>query len=107
MRSELKKTGYSCSLVNARFVKPLDTEALEMLSEDHSLFVTIEENVLTGGYGEQVLDYVTRVCGEGWMSCGLYRESQMIMWSTEAWKCCAAKWGWTETLLLSRSLQII
>src|SRR5699024_38792 len=60
VRSELKKTGYSCSLVNARFVKPLDTEALEMLSEDHSLFVTIEENVLTGGYGEQVLDYVTR-----------------------------------------------
>ena len=60
VRSELKKTGYSCSLVNARFVKPLDTETLEMLSEDHSLFVTIEENVLTGGYGEQVLDYVTR-----------------------------------------------
>ena len=31
-----------------------------MLARDHSLFVTIEENVLTGGYGEQVLDYVTR-----------------------------------------------
>ena len=34
--------------------------ALEELAEDHSLFVTIEENVLTGGYGSQILDYVSR-----------------------------------------------
>lgn len=32
---------------------------LEYLSKDHCLFVTIEENVLTGGFGEQVLDYVS------------------------------------------------
>lgn len=60
MRMELKDTGYACSLVNARFVKPLDTEMLEKLAEDHSLFVTIEENVLAGGFGERVLDYVNR-----------------------------------------------
>lgn len=60
VRRELKDIGYSCSLINARFVKPLDTEALEMLAEDHSLFVTIEENVLTGGYGEQVEAYVEK-----------------------------------------------
>ena len=60
VRRRLKEIGYACSLINARFVKPLDTEALEMLARNHSLFVTIEENVLTGGYGEQVLDYVTR-----------------------------------------------
>lgn len=59
VRRELKKTGYSCSLVNARFVKPLDKEMLEYLAKDHSLFVTIEENVLTGGFGEQVTDYVS------------------------------------------------
>lgn len=59
VRRELKRTGYSCSLVNARFVKPLDKEMLEYLSKDHSLFVTIEENVLTGGFGEQVTDYVS------------------------------------------------
>ena len=46
-------------LVNARFVKPFDKEMLEYLSKDHCLFVTIEENVLTGGFGEQVLDYVS------------------------------------------------
>ena len=60
VRMELKDTGYACTLVNARFVKPLDTQMLEDLAEDHSLFVTIEENVLAGGFGEQVLEYVNR-----------------------------------------------
>lgn len=60
VRWELKQRGYSCSLVNARFVKPLDTGMLDELAEDHSLFVTIEENVLTGGFGEQVGAYVMR-----------------------------------------------
>lgn len=60
VRTELKDIGYSCSLVNARFIKPLDTEILEKMVLDHTLFVTIEENVLTGGYGEQVLTYMSR-----------------------------------------------
>lgn len=60
VRRSLKETGYSCSLINARFVKPLDTVLLEELAKDHFLFVTIEENVLTGGFGEQVMDYVSR-----------------------------------------------
>lgn len=59
VRRSLKETGYSCSLVNARFVKPLDTALLEELAKDHSLFVTIEENIITGGFGEQVMDYVS------------------------------------------------
>ena len=60
VRRGIKDTGYSCSLVNARFVKPLDTSLLEELAKDHRLFVTIEENVLTGGFGEQVADYISR-----------------------------------------------
>ena len=60
VRRSLKETGYSCSLINARFVKPLDTDLLEELAKDHSLIVTIEENVLTGGFGEQVTGYVSR-----------------------------------------------
>ena len=59
VRKKIKETGYSCSLVNARFVKPLDKDMLEQLAKDHSLFVTIEENVITGGFGEQVMDYVS------------------------------------------------
>ncbi len=59
VRKKIKETGYSCSLVNARFVKPLDKDMLEQFAKDHSLFVTIEENVITGGFGEQVMDYVS------------------------------------------------
>ena len=74
---------YQCKIV-----KPLDTEALEMLARDHSLFVTIEENVLTGGYGEQVLDYVTRARLDVRVRC---IGSRMIMWSTAMWKSSGAK----------------
>ena len=59
VRKKLKKTGYSCSLVNARFVKPIDRDMLKYLAKGHRLFVTIEENVLTGGFGEQVMDHVS------------------------------------------------
>lgn len=60
VRTELKDMGYSCTLVNARFIKPLDTEMVERLSREHRLLVTIEENVLSGGYGARVLDYVSK-----------------------------------------------
>ena len=58
--TELKQEGFGCTLVNARFVKPLDGELLEQLSEGHRLLVTIEENVLTGGFGSQVRDFISR-----------------------------------------------
>ena len=54
----LKKEGLDATLVNMRFVKPLDTELLRALSETHDVFFTIEENVQTGGFGQQVLTYV-------------------------------------------------
>ena len=60
VREDLKAAGYQCSLINARFVKPLDTEMIRKISENHKLLVTIEENVLTGGFGEQVEDFVMR-----------------------------------------------
>jgi len=59
VREILKDTGYNCTLVNSRFVKPVDEEALEELSARHKLFVTLEENVKSGGFGEKVLDYVS------------------------------------------------
>lgn len=60
VRNILKETGYSCSLVNARFVKPLDETMLEKLAKEHHLIVTIEENVACGGYGEKVLEFINR-----------------------------------------------
>ena len=58
IRKDLKDRGYSCSLVNARFVKPVDEAAIEQLSEDHRLIVTLEENVQSGGFGEKIRDCV-------------------------------------------------
>ena len=54
----LKQKGYSVTLVNARFVKPIDTDMIDELVADHSLFLTMEENVASGGYGEKVSEYV-------------------------------------------------
>ncbi len=59
VRDGLKEEGISCSLVNARFVKPLDKDTLNRLAKKHRLLVTIEENVWTGGYGQQVQAYVS------------------------------------------------
>lgn len=53
----LQNCGYEPTLVNMRFVKPLDMDLLEILREDHSLIVTMEENVKSGGFGEQVMTY--------------------------------------------------
>ncbi len=60
VRELLKKRGHSCTLVNARFVKPIDEEMLDELSRNHRLIATIEENVQTGGFGERVMEYVGR-----------------------------------------------
>lgn len=59
VREELKDLHYQCSLFNARFAKPLDEQLLLSLSEDHKLLVTLEENVITGGFGQQVTQFLT------------------------------------------------
>jgi 1-deoxy-D-xylulose-5-phosphate synthase len=56
----LKDLVFDHSLVNVRFTKPIDEEMLDELVKEHKLIVTIEENVQTGGYGEKVLEYVSR-----------------------------------------------
>ncbi len=61
VRSRLRETGYSCSLINARFVKPLDEEMLLAAVRDHRLIVTLEENVRTGGFGDHVLEFLNDI----------------------------------------------
>ena len=58
VREKLKARGYSCTLVNARFVKPFDTEMIDRLCENHELIVTMEENVLRGGMGMCITKYI-------------------------------------------------
>ena len=53
VRERLKECGLSCTLVNARFVKPMDEDMLRRLSVTHRLIVTMEENVESGGFGER------------------------------------------------------
>lgn len=57
VRQSLKRKGFECTLINARFVKPLDEERLLELTKDHKLIVTLEENVLDGGFGERVSEF--------------------------------------------------
>lgn len=58
VREKLKARGYACTLVNARFVKPLDTKMLDRLCRNHRLIVTMEENVLRGGMGMCATRYI-------------------------------------------------
>lgn len=60
VRLKIKEAGHQCTLINSRFVKPMDETLLTKMAENHTLFVTIEEGVLIGGYGERVAEYVTR-----------------------------------------------
>ena len=62
VRDSLKEAGLNCSLTNARFVKPVDRDMIIESCRDHSLIVTLEDNVLTGGFGSAVLEVLA---GEG------------------------------------------
>ena len=54
----LTAKGYHCSLINARFIKPLDKELINRLAKDHHTIITIEENLLNGGYGSLMSQYL-------------------------------------------------
>ena len=56
----LEKDGLSATLINVRFIKPMDTGLLDRLSENHRLLVTVEENVLSGGFGQHVCAYLEK-----------------------------------------------
>ena len=48
----------NATLVNARFIKPLDTKILDRLALKHKKIVTMEENVKNGGFGMAVSEYM-------------------------------------------------
>lgn len=54
----LEAEGISATFINARFAMPFDKEAIKELPAEHSLLVTMEENVQSGGFGEHVTEYV-------------------------------------------------
>ncbi len=54
----LAERGLRPTVADARFAKPLDTELVDSIAGEHELVVTIEENVLPGGFGAAVLEHV-------------------------------------------------
>jgi len=54
----LRGRGLEPTVADGRFAKPLDGELIEKLAAEHDLLVTIEENVLAGGFGSGVLEHV-------------------------------------------------
>lgn len=68
----LAKDGIDATVVNLRFAKPLDYEMLDEVLDYHSLIVTMEENVLSGGVGEHICRYVElNSTGVRVIACGI------------------------------------
>ena len=61
----LEKHGLKPTVADARFAKPIDGELAEQLAREHELVVTIEENVLPGGFGSAVLEHLEDASAEG------------------------------------------
>jgi 1-deoxy-D-xylulose-5-phosphate synthase len=57
--------GLKPTVADARFAKPIDGALVERLAREHDLVVTIEENVLPGGFGSAVLDHLEDAFAEG------------------------------------------
>jgi len=58
VRDLLLLEGVNATIINGRFIKPFDTQAVDLACEKHTLIVTMEENVLSGGYGEAIASYM-------------------------------------------------
>ncbi|MBD5463163.1 MAG: 1-deoxy-D-xylulose-5-phosphate synthase [Lachnospiraceae bacterium] len=63
VKGMLNQAGYRCSVINARFVKPIDAKAVEWAVTHHELVVSMEENVSSGGYGEKVREMMGKFAG--------------------------------------------
>ena len=56
----LREKNIDCTIVNSCFVKPIDTELIKQLVESGYDLVTVEDNMISGGLGNEVLDYLNR-----------------------------------------------
>lgn len=54
----LKKDNIDITLINARFIKPLDTVMIEEIAATHKMIVVVEEAIKKGGYGEAVASFI-------------------------------------------------
>jgi len=55
----LEEEGWKVTVINARFIKPLDRVLLQATAASTGLLMTVEENVLAGGFGSAVLEFLS------------------------------------------------
>lgn len=55
---ELAKKGQEVTLINVRFVKPMDEALLHALAKTHGKWITFEENIKAGGFGEKIAAFL-------------------------------------------------
>ena len=56
-----KKFGFKPTVVNCRFIKPFDKKMLDNIIASHQSIITIEEGILTGGFGSSIVDYAKNI----------------------------------------------
>lgn len=59
-RDVLYGNGINPTIVNARFIKPLDTELLWQVLENHKIIVTIEDGTIIGGFGSAIAEFIAQ-----------------------------------------------
>ena len=59
----LRESGIVPTIVNMRFVKPFDEQLVERLAKQHSVVVTLEDNVYSGGFSERIQAFLQE---HGW-----------------------------------------
>ncbi len=57
----LEEEGIVPTFVNVRFIKPIDKQLIKQLNDTHDVIITVEENVKTGGFGQQVASYLCEI----------------------------------------------
>ena len=57
--AKLEEHGIHATIINARFAAPFDKDMVTSLEQNHRLLVTLEENVISGGFGEHVSSFVS------------------------------------------------
>ncbi|HXG68137.1 MAG TPA: 1-deoxy-D-xylulose-5-phosphate synthase [Blastocatellia bacterium] len=83
---KLKLDGLNATVVNARFVKPLDEELILALARSHGSIVTVEDHYLMGGFGSAVMELLeqhrlheVRVLRLGWPDKLIEHGSQSLL----------------------------
>jgi 1-deoxy-D-xylulose-5-phosphate synthase len=61
LKSITDSLGFSPTLINSRFIKPLDASMLTLINKNYDAVITIEEGCIAGGFGSAVVEYYNDV----------------------------------------------